>query len=226
MTLAANPRSLVFYMAYPGPGNLYDQQSDRLQERAMVALTMSLRTLAAEARKRKIRLALSVCDGGSPEPGLYRHALVGPASRALVLMEPLAACGINNLGLAVELGRLCLNGEGPEVIAGLAPYLDWVHISNCVPGLGDVQPRFQAPGSRIGPDRLAEFMNALAEINYAGPMGIAVRPNGSEVSERVVRVALTLLNEAAETRAVVYALPLGFAYRSGDFVSEKDVAEI
>src|SRR5438132_7573109 len=128
----------------PASGQPYDQQSDRLQERAMVALTMSLRTLAAEARKRKLRLALSVCDAGSPEPGLYRHALIGPASRALVLMEPLAAEGIDNLGLAIDLGRLCLNGEGPEVIAALAPDLDWVHVSNCVPAMGDVHPRFNA----------------------------------------------------------------------------------
>src|SRR5262249_2197830 len=154
--------------------------------------------------------ALSVCDAGSPEPGLYRHALVGPASRALAVMDALRAEGIENAGLAVDLGRLCLNGEGPEVIAGLAPYLHWVHVSNCVPALGDVHPRFQAPGSRIGADQLADFMRALAEVNYTGPLGVAVRPGGSEVSQSVVRVALSLLNEAADTVPVAYAIPLGY----------------
>src|SRR5216683_4978639 len=114
----------------PASGQPYDQQSNRLGQQAQVALTMSLRTLAAEARSRKLRLALSICDAGSSEPGLYRHALIGPSSRALVLLEPLAAEGIDNLGLALDLGRLCLNGEGPEVIAALAPDLDWVHVSN------------------------------------------------------------------------------------------------
>jgi DhnA family fructose-bisphosphate aldolase class Ia/sugar phosphate isomerase/epimerase len=210
----------------PASGQPYDQQSDRLQQQAQGALAMSLRTLAAEARSRKLRLALSICDAGSSEPGLYRHALIGPASRALALLEPLAAEGIDNLGLALDLGRLCSNGEGPEVIAALAPYLVWVHVSNCVPALGDVHPRFQAPGSRVGPEQLAEFMRALAEVNYAGPLGIAVRPSGSEVSERVVRVALSLLNEATDTVAVAYALPLGFSYRSRDFFTEETFAEI
>src|SRR5207237_8580896 len=104
----------------PASGQPYDSQSDRLQQQALVALTMSLRTLAAEARSRKLRLALSMCDAGSPEPGLYRHALIGPASRAVPVLEPLAAEGIDNLRLAIDLGRRCLNGEGPEVIAALA----------------------------------------------------------------------------------------------------------
>jgi DhnA family fructose-bisphosphate aldolase class Ia/sugar phosphate isomerase/epimerase len=210
----------------PASGQPYDQQSALIQERALVALTMSLRTLAGEARSRKLKLAVSLCDAGSPEPGLYRHALIGPASRALALLEPLAADGIDNVGVAIDLGRLSLNGEGPEVVAGLAPYLDWVHISNCVPALGDVHPRFHAPGSRIGPEQLAEFLRALAEINYAGPLGIAVRPSGGEVSERVVRVALSLVNEAADTIAIAYALPLGFSYRSRDFLTEETFADI
>jgi DhnA family fructose-bisphosphate aldolase class Ia/sugar phosphate isomerase/epimerase len=210
----------------PASGQPYDPESDRLQQRALVALTMSLRTLAGEARSRKLRLTLSVCDAGSPDSGVYRHALIGPSSRALALLEELRAEGLDQLGLALDLGRLALNGEGPEVIAGLAPYLDWVHVSNGVPTLGDVHPRFQAPGSRIGPDQLAEFMRALTEVNYAGPLGIAVRPEGSEVSEHVVRVALSMLNEAADTLAVAYALPLGFAYRSRDFLTEETFAEL
>ncbi|HLJ92445.1 MAG TPA: TIM barrel protein [Gemmataceae bacterium] len=210
----------------PASGQPYDAHSDRVQQQALIALAMSLRTLAAEARSRKLRLALSMCDAGSSEPGLYRHALIGPASRALALMESLATEGIDNLGLALDLGRLCLNGEGPEVVAALTPYLEWVHVSNCVPSLGDIHPRFQAPGSRIGSEQLSDFMRALAEVDYSGPLGIAVRPSGSEVSERVVRVALSLLNEAADTIAVAYALPLGFSYRSRDFFTEETFAEI
>jgi DhnA family fructose-bisphosphate aldolase class Ia/sugar phosphate isomerase/epimerase len=210
----------------PASGQPYDRQSDPLQQRALVALTMSLRTLAREARSRQLRLTLSVCDAGAPEPGLFRHALIGPSSRALTLLESLTADGVENLGLSIDLGRLSMNREGPEVLAGMAPYLDWVHVSNCVPALGDTHPRFQAPASRIGSEQLVLFMRALAEVNYAGPLGVAVRPTGSEVSERVVRVALSLLNEAADTVAVAYALPLGFAYRSRDFFTEETFAEI
>ncbi|HXG13360.1 MAG TPA: TIM barrel protein [Gemmataceae bacterium] len=210
----------------PASGRPYDQQSDALQQQALHALTLSLRTLAAEARARNQQLAVSVCDAGSPDPGLRRHALIGPAARAAALLEPLRGEGLDNLGLAIDTGRLYLNGEGPEVIATLAPYLQWVHVSNCVPSLGDVHPRFGHPEGQIGPKQLGEFMRALAEVRYEGPLGVAVRPAGSEVPERVVQVALSLLNEAADTIDVAYALPLGFAYRSRDFLTEETFAEI
>jgi DhnA family fructose-bisphosphate aldolase class Ia/sugar phosphate isomerase/epimerase len=210
----------------PASGKPYDQQSDRVQQQALLALGRSLRTLAPEARTRKLRLAVSLCDSGSPEAGLYRHALIGPAARAVELLEPLRGEGIDNVGLAVDTGRLRLNGEGPEVIAALAPYLQWVHVSNCIPDLGDVHPRFEAPGSEIGPAHLTEIMKALAEVDYTGPLGVAVRPAGSEIPDRVVRVALSLLNEAADTVAVAYALPLGFSYRSRDFLTKETFAEL
>jgi DhnA family fructose-bisphosphate aldolase class Ia/sugar phosphate isomerase/epimerase len=210
----------------PASGQPYDAHGDRLQEQALGALTASLRTLAAEALGRKLTLAVSVCDGGSPDPGLYRHALIGPSARAAALLETLRGEGHPNLGLAIDLGRLTLGGEGPEVVATLAPYLHWVHVGNNVPGRGDVHPRFGAADGRVTPARLAEFMRALAEVNYDGPLGVAVRPAGSEVPGSVVRVALSLLNEAADTLDVAYALPLGFAYRSRDFLTEEAFAEL
>jgi DhnA family fructose-bisphosphate aldolase class Ia/sugar phosphate isomerase/epimerase len=210
----------------PASGQPYDTQSDQLQQQAMQALMVSLRMLAGEARSRNLNLAVSVCDGGSPDPGLYRHALIGPSARAQALLEPLRGEGYSNLGLAVDIGRLRLNGEGAEAVAGLAPYLHWVHAGNSVPGLGDVHPRFGAPNSLVGPAQLTEFMRALAEVGYAGPLGVSVRPTGSDVPKSIVQVALSLLNEAANTIDVAYALPLGFAYRSRDFLTEETFAEL
>jgi DhnA family fructose-bisphosphate aldolase class Ia len=112
------------------------------------------------------------------------------------------------------------------VVATLAPYLRWVHVSNHVPGLGDVHPRFGATNSAVGPPQIAEFMRALAEVRYEGPLAVAVRPVGSDVPKNVVQVALSLLNEAADTVEVAYALPLGFSYRSRDFLTEEAFAEI
>ena len=210
----------------PASGQPYDQQSDRLQQQALRALTISLRELANETKSRKMNLAVSVCDAGSPDPGVYRNALIGPAARAATLLEPLRGEGFQNLGLAIDPGRLRLNAEGPEVVAALAPYFQWVHVGNCVPGLGDVHPRFGAANSQIGPEQLLGFMRALAEIDYQGPLGVAVRPAGSEVPDSAVRVALSLLNEAANSVEVAYALPLGFAYRSRDFLTEEMFAKI
>jgi DhnA family fructose-bisphosphate aldolase class Ia/sugar phosphate isomerase/epimerase len=210
----------------PASGQPYDPASERVQRQALDALALSLRTLAVEAKNRNQSLALSVCDAGSPDPGLYRHALIGPSARAVELMEELRSEGHHNLGLAIDTGRLRLSGEGPEVVARLAPYLQWVHVGNAAPGLGDVHPRFGAPDSLVGPAQLGEFMRALAEVDYAGPLGVAVRPTGSEVPASLIKVALGLLLEAAETIDVAYALPLGFAYRSRDFLTEETFAEV
>jgi DhnA family fructose-bisphosphate aldolase class Ia/sugar phosphate isomerase/epimerase len=210
----------------PASGQPYDAQSDGIQQHAMHALTASLRTLTQEAKSRKMNLAVSACDAGSTEPGLYRHAMIGPAIRARSLMETLRGEGLSNLGLAVDLGRLVLNGEGPAVIGGLAPYLQWVHVSNCVPGRGDVHPRFGAANSQVGPVELAQWMQGLAEIGYEGPLAVAVQPADSDVPDKIVRVALSMLNEAADSIAVAYSLPLGFSYRSRDFLTEETFAEL
>jgi DhnA family fructose-bisphosphate aldolase class Ia/sugar phosphate isomerase/epimerase len=210
----------------PASGQPYDQAGARLQHQATQALSLSLRALAAEARTRNQRLAVAVCDAGSPDPGVWRHALVGPAARAATLMEPLRGEGHDNLGLAIDTGRLRLNGEGAEVVPLLAPYLQWVHLGNAAAGQGDVHPRFGAAESQVGPAQLGEFLRALAEVRYDGPLGVAVRPTGSEVPARVVRVALSLVNEAADTIDVAYTLPLGFSYRSRDFLTEEVFAEL
>lgn len=210
----------------PASGQPYDSQSERTQQQALNALTTSLRTLAGEAKSRNLNIAVSVCDGGSPDAGLYRHALIGPAQRAVELLQPLRGEGHNRIGVAIDLGRLHLNGEGPTAVASLAPYLQWVHVSNSVPGLGDVHPRFGHPQSTIGPPQLSAFMSALSEVNYEGPLGVAVRPAGSEVSGSVVKVALSLLNEAANSVEVAYSIPLGYSYRSRDFLTEEAFAAI
>ncbi len=210
----------------PASGQPYDQDSQRVQDLALQALANSLRTLAKEAKQRKMNLAVSVCDAGSPDPGLYRHALLGPTHRALALMQELRGEGYDHVGLDVGSGRLTLLGEGPESLAALVPYLQWFHACNCVLGLGDVSPRFGAPGSLVGPERLADYMRALSEVDYSGPIGIAARPVGSEVPENVIDVALSMVNEATNTVEVAYALPLGFAYRGRDFLTEETFAEL
>jgi DhnA family fructose-bisphosphate aldolase class Ia/sugar phosphate isomerase/epimerase len=210
----------------PASGQPYDQQSDRLERQALHALSVSLRILAEDAKERQMHLALCLCDAGSPDPGTYRHALIGPTTRAVAVLESLRGEGLVNLGLAIDTSRLRLNGEGPEVIGALAPYLQWVHVGNCRPGQGDTHPGFGSADSQVGREQLAAFMRALAEVNYNGPLGLAVRPTGAEVPERVVGVALNLLNEAADTIDVAYCLPLSFSYRSRDFLTEETFAEL
>src|SRR5262249_16952537 len=123
----------------PASGQPYDAQSDRVQQQALHALALSLRTLPAEARGRTQHLPrhprragrgaarnpppAPLAAGGRPAPGPSPPALAGPAARAVALLEPLRGEGLDNVGVAIDLARLRLNGEGPEVVAGLAPYL-------------------------------------------------------------------------------------------------------
>ena len=208
----------------PASGQPYDDNSNRVQNQALFALMNSLRQLAREARERGMKLAVSLCDAGSTEEGVYRHALLGPAERAASVIEPLVAEGFTNLGVALDTSRLYYTGEGPEVIATVAPYLHWFH--NAVPGQGDTHPRFGAEGSQINSLVLGNYMTALAEVQYQGPLGVAVRPTGGEVSSSVVRVGAGMLEEATNTIDVAYALPLGYAFRDRDFLNEETFAEI
>src|SRR5438105_808691 len=52
----------------PASGQPYDQHSERIEEQALQALANSLGTLGKEAKSRKMRIAVSVCDSGSPDP--------------------------------------------------------------------------------------------------------------------------------------------------------------
>ncbi len=210
----------------PASPMAYDQTGAAVLEQAMLALAQSLRSLCADAKKRKMKLGVSLCDAGSPDPGLWRHQLIGPTSRAVALAETLRSDGFDNFGLGAGIGRLTLNGEGPETIPRLAPYLQWFYFSNAVPSRGDVGPSFASADSKVNQPLLVQFARALAEIDFTGPIGVAVRPVGSEVSENVVQVALSLLNEAANSLEVAYALPLGFSFRSRDFLTEETFAEI
>ncbi len=210
----------------PASGMAYDANSERIEAQAMTALTQSLRTLAKEAKAKGLKLGLSVCDGGSADPGIYRHQLIGSSSKALAIAELLRSEGHDHFGLGVGIGRLTLNGEGPETVSLLAPYLQWFYVSNTVAGRGDTQARFGLPDSKVSAQLLGDFMRALAEVDYQGPISVAVRPSGSEVPASVISVALALLNEAANTLDVAYTLPLGFSYRSRDFLTEEVFAEI
>jgi sugar phosphate isomerase/epimerase len=216
----------------PASGQPYDAQSAITEQQAEQALIVSLRCLAAEARSRKLRLVLSVCDRGSPEPGLWRHQLVGPIARAVAITETLRGEGYDNLGLSIDSGRLRLNQENYQSIAHAAPFLFWVHVANAVGAdgephrRGDTHPRFGVPGSLVQSSELTEFLRILSEVGYTGPIGVAVRPIGTEIPNHVVSVAYELLEEAANSLEVVSALPVGYAFRARDFLTEEVFAEI
>ncbi|MCS7015171.1 MAG: TIM barrel protein [Gemmatales bacterium] len=216
----------------PASGQPYDSASAAIEQQAEQALLVSLRHLAVQARQRKMKLILSVGDRGSPDPGTWRHQLVGPVARAVALIETLRGEGYDHVGLALESGVLRLNHENAQALAHAAPFLMWFHVSNAVGAEGEAQrrgatyPRFGVPGSLVQADDLTEFLRTLAELSYTGPLSIAVRPVGREVPGHVISVAYALLEQAAADLEVISALPLGFAFRARDFLTEETFAEI
>lgn len=216
----------------PATGQPYDSTSPHVEQQAEQALLVSLRSLAQESKQRKMKLILSVCDQGSTDPGVWRHQLVGPVRRAVAIAEALRSEGFEHVGLSLDSGLLRLNKETSQAIAHAAPFLLWFHVSNAVDKDGEPQrrgathPRFGVPGSLVQSSELIEFLRTLAEVGYTGPLGIAVRPVGTEVPDHVVNVAYDLLEEAADSLEVISALPLGFAFRARDFLTEEMFAEI
>jgi DhnA family fructose-bisphosphate aldolase class Ia len=108
----------------------------------------------------------------------------------------------------------------------------WFHVSNAVGTNGEparrgaTYPRFNVPGSLLQSTDLVNMLSVLAQVGYTGPLSIAVRPIGTEIPEHIVSVAYELLEEAAHDLEVTSALPLGFAFRAREFLTEETFAEL
>ena len=150
----------------------------------------------------------------------------------MALIESLRGEGYDRVGLALDSATLYLNNEGSQAIAHAAPFLMWFHVANAVGANGEpvrrgaTYPRFGVPGSLVQSPDLVQLFSTLAAVGYTGPIGIAVRPIGTEVPAHVVSVAYELLEEAANDLEVISTLPIGFAFRARNFLTEETFAEI
>jgi sugar phosphate isomerase/epimerase len=136
---------------------------------------------------------LSGPDPGAPRRTEARHALVASLQ---CLAEHTHA---RKMSLMLE--TFDRENEKPlPALRKLKPYLEHVHVGNCVkiPGranYGDSHPRFGFPGSENDVPQLVEFIEALFEVGYLGEnppngkkpaVGFEIKPQPGESSTAIL----------------------------------------
>ncbi len=101
--------------------------------------------------------------------------------------------------------------EAPEVLQYLAPYLAHVHIGNCVldpedPNYGDSHVSFAYPNGAIKLREVADFVKALHEMGYTGPVGFEIMPRGREGSVPVLQHAKAFYDDVRTWQDVIYGV--------------------
>ena len=114
--------------------------------------------------------------------------------------------------------------EAPDVLKYLMPYLYHVHIGNCVldpedPLYGDTHPTFAYPNGAIKLRDVANFVKALHEMGYRGPVGFEVRPRGREGSIPTLQHAKSFYDDARTWQDVIHG-PSAVRYSTRIFFPE------
>jgi len=161
-----------------------------------------------------------------------KNQLIGPTPDAVEVAELVRHMyGQELFGLLYDLSHMPLlndlgfEGENPEVLRTLAPYLAHIHIGNCVtdredPNFGDTHVRLDYPNGANDRQALGWFVQVLAETGYEGAIGFEIAPRGDEVASSVIGVAKAWLDEACARIDVNYALG-GYAYRNRAFFPDE-----
>ncbi len=101
--------------------------------------------------------------------------------------------------------------EYAEVLQYLKPYLFHVHMGNCVldpndPNYGDSHVSFAYPNGAIKLREMADFVKALHEMNYEGPIGFEILPRGREGSVPVLQHAKSFYDDVRTWQDVIYGV--------------------
>lgn len=221
-----------------GLRGLTGPEADALTDEALSQLRRSIHEICAYIQEKSnpeqpMRPVLEVFDARANWPGtrFFKQALIGPAQRAGRLAEAIRyEYGHPEFGLMIDTSHLLINGEGPDVLKTLAPYLAHVHIANVVlnrnaPGgddrYGDAHPAFHAPDSELTPDVLAGYIKALVENAYAGTVAFEIKPVGSEIPEDLALSATRFYHTCRNRLEVNYALVRNFKFQARKFFSEE-----
>ena len=167
-------------------------------------------------------------DGKGPQ---NKNQLIGPSSEAAAVAEEVKFdYKHQNFGLLYDLSHMFFlkNGfehETPEVLRQLAPYLNYVHVANCVTDpahqdYGDLHVSMDHPQGAVTPEILAEFVKVLNEIRFDGIVGFELLPRGRQISESVINIAKSMFQEACQQMPVNYAIG-GFRFKTRRFFPER-----
>ncbi|HNZ38457.1 MAG TPA: TIM barrel protein [Candidatus Latescibacteria bacterium] len=214
------------------------KQAAEIREMGRVGIVRSLDTICRVAKPLGITIVLEIFDNREEADGpkAFKGQFIGPTPDAVRLAENIRyERNYQNFGLLYDSSHMVLMQETPEALKALKPYLAHVHVANCVTSrtakdadqrYGDRHPKFGAAGSAVDSTVLAEFVQALVEIDYRGTIGFEVAPIGSESPTDVIATAKAFFDEARNSVNVAYARPSGYAFRSHRFFPEAALARV
>ncbi len=208
----------------------------RLRRQATQSLIRSIheicvynKSIAKKLNKRPMKITLETFDRLSDKN--CKNQLIGPSDEARELAEIVRNnYGHDIFGILYDLSHMFLlrNGfdhEEANVLRSLAPYLNFIHIANTIidkehPQYGDAHVGMDHPDGAVTSEILANFVKTLNEINYKNPIGFEFIPQGRQLSESVVNIAVASYKEAAEQIDVNYALG-AYRFKTRRFLPEK-----
>lgn len=208
----------------------------RLRRQATQSLIRSIheicvynKSIAKKLNKKPMKITLETFDRLSDKN--CKNQLIGPSDEARELAEIVRNnYGHDIFGILYDLSHMFLlrNGfdhEEASVLRSLAPYLNFIHIANTIidkehPQYGDTHVGMDHPDGAVTSEILTNFVKTLNEINYKNPIGFEFIPQGRQLSESVVNIAVASYKEAAEQIDVNYALG-PYRFKTRRFLPEK-----
>ncbi|MCW8129674.1 MAG: TIM barrel protein [Planctomycetota bacterium] len=215
-----------------------DSRAAQIRDLAKRSLIQSLDEICKAAAKEGIEVFLETFDRRTNATGekAFKTCLLGPTPEAIQVAEYVKRdMGNKNFSLMFDLSHLVINGECPNAIRQAAPYLGYFHVANVVlnrnnpggmPRYGDVHPKFGVADSEVTAEVLEDYIRALVEIGFTGPIGFEFKPVGNENPEDVISVAKSYFDEARNSLDAAFVRTGNYAYRSHDYFTEEVFDEV
>ncbi len=176
---------------------------DAAREKGMALLIDSLKQLCEYAKRQgNLALTLEIFDRD-----IDKKSLIGPSEAAVEFAKAVREAGYPTFGLMHDLSHLPLLNETPaHALSTTKDYLTLVHLGNCVkdpnnPLYGDKHPIFGVEGGENDATELAEYLDALFEIDYLEKgkrpfVSFEVKPHKGITSEMAIANVKRTLKEA------------------------------
>ena len=221
------------FLSGQDPGS---ENGSRDRNMALRSINLSIKEMckysreqAKKLKKKVLKLSLELFDR-DPDTNM-KNQFIGPSSIAREIAEEIKIdAGYDEFGLLYDISHMFLIRDGyehetVEVIRQLKPFLNWVHIANSVSDktsdrYGDLHPGMDHPLGNVTPEVLKEFYIALADIDFAGGMGLEVMPYGDQISESVMYNGIASMKQAEAQLLVNYAVG-SYRFKTREFLPER-----
>lgn len=145
------------------------------REKLMRLLVDSLKEICAYGEQRHMPITMEAFDRE-----VEKKCLIGPAEDAAKFARTIRR-DYKNFGIMYDMAHGTILNEDPKrALTMLKPYLDHIHLGNCVkrtpahPAYGDKHPRFGIEGGENDVKELIRFLKVLFDIGYIGKRSNAV----------------------------------------------------